>query len=198
MGAMVLAVSLFPMGACIGTAVATAAYAARRAQTVDVLLGLLDGDDAGGLADGGSGGGGGDGRASGVGAPLSLSAALAFPFVASAALLFMFFFYAGISALLAVVVTLSSAMALSYLFFPALDGVMGRGGGAGPACQRPRAVPRRPVRCWARAVRRPLVLSLAAAEDVVAAVVVVVLVAAAAVAAAAMPADPLPPLWTRS
>lgn len=129
MGAMVLAVSLFPMGACIGTAVATAAYAARRAQTVDVLLGLLDGDDAGGLADGGSGGGGGDGRASGVGAPLSLSAALAFPFVASAALLFMFFFYAGISALLAVVVTLSSAMALSYLFFPALDGVMGRGGG---------------------------------------------------------------------
>lgn len=95
MGAMVLAVSLFPMGACIGTAVATAAYAARRAQTVDVLLGLLDGDDAGGLADGGSGGGGGDGRASGVGAPLSLSAALAFPFVASAALLFMFFFLRG-------------------------------------------------------------------------------------------------------
>ncbi|GAB0491445.1 hypothetical protein MMPV_002699 [Pyropia vietnamensis] len=125
---MEVAISLFPMCACIGTAVATAAYAARRAQTVDILLGLLDDGHAGGLADG-SGGSDEDGRMPGVGAPLSLRAAFAFPFVASAALLFMFFFYAGISALLAVVVTLSSALALSYLFFPALDEVMGRVGG---------------------------------------------------------------------
>lgn len=132
MGAMELVASLFPIGACIGTAVATAAYAARRAQTVDVLLSLLDGDDAGGAADGGGvSGGGADGRPPGVGAPLSLSAALAFPFIASAALLFMFFFYAGISALLAVVVTLSSAVALSYLFFPVLDVLIGRAGGGG-------------------------------------------------------------------
>lgn len=143
MGAMELVASLFPIGACIGTAVATAAYAARRAQTVDVLLSLLDGDDAGGAADGGGvSGGGADGRPPGVGAPLSLSAALAFPFIASAALLFMFFFYAGISALLAVVVTLSSALALSYLFFPVLDALIGRaGGGLVPLADRPSRLP---------------------------------------------------------
>lgn len=92
MGVMELAVSLFPMGACICTAVATAACAARREQKIDVLLGLLDDDDAGGSADGGGGCSGGDGRPPRVGAPLSLSAALAFPFIASAVLLFMIFF----------------------------------------------------------------------------------------------------------
>jgi len=126
MGAFEALAAISPIGVCIGTAVGTAAYAAQRAQSVEMLLSLLE--EEGAESSGGSGEGG---RPPGVGAPLSTSAAIAFPFVASAALLFMFFFYAGVSALLAVVVTLSSSMALSFFIYPMVNAVLGRFAGRG-------------------------------------------------------------------